>query len=143
MTVHPSLCQTCSKTTLLVFPRGGSIVDMQIKHQFKRKCRFMRKPTFCISKNKGLGQLPSDYEADQRLCLLRIMDSTIPLLSKSKISSFKPSSVLVHRCAVPVQKPHCWFSHDLVHKIYPCFFTFVGDNNCTLSKHKIFKNIHE
>ena len=24
MTVHPGLCRTCSETTLLVFPRGGS-----------------------------------------------------------------------------------------------------------------------
>ena len=40
--------------------------------------RRMGKPTICIGKNKG--------EADQRLCF-RYTDSTIPLLSKSKISS--------------------------------------------------------
>ena len=27
VTVQPDLCQTCSEATLLVFPRGGSIVD--------------------------------------------------------------------------------------------------------------------
>ena len=42
----------------------------------------MRKPAFCIC------------AADQRLCFL-YMDSTIPLLSKSKISSLWPSSVTV------------------------------------------------
>ena len=36
----------------------------------------------------------SDCEAAQRLCF-RYMDSTIPLLSKSKISSLYPYSVLV------------------------------------------------
>ena len=34
------------------------------------------------------------FEADQRLCF-RYIDSTIPLLSKSKISSLLPSSVVV------------------------------------------------
>ena len=54
----------------------------------------MGKPTICICENKGADQLPGNREADQRLCF-RYMDSTIPLLSKSKISSLKPSSVTV------------------------------------------------
>ena len=54
----------------------------------------MGKPTICIGKNKGVDQLHSDCEADQRLCF-RLTDSTIPLLLKSKISSFLPSSVTV------------------------------------------------
>ena len=54
----------------------------------------MRKPTFCICVNKEADQLRGKCEADQRLCF-RYMDSTIPLLSKSKISSFYPSSVAV------------------------------------------------
>ena len=41
----------------------------------------MRKVTFCICKNKGADQLCSN----QHLCFCH-MDSTIPLLSKSKIS---------------------------------------------------------
>ena len=45
----------------------------------------MGKTTICIGKNKGEDQLRSNCEADQRLCF-RYMDSTIPLLSKSKIS---------------------------------------------------------
>ena len=46
----------------------------------------MRKPTFCICENKDADQLRGDREADQRLCF-RYIDSTIPLLSKSEISS--------------------------------------------------------
>ena len=54
----------------------------------------MRKPAFCICENKDADQLPGNREADQCLCF-RYMDSTIPLLSKSKISSLWPSSVVV------------------------------------------------
>ena len=54
----------------------------------------MRKPTFCLCKNKDADQLRGNREADQRLCF-RFIDSTIPLLSKSEISSFKPFSVAV------------------------------------------------
>ena len=46
----------------------------------------MGKPTICIGENKGAGQLRSNCEADQRLCF-HYMDSTIPLLSISKIST--------------------------------------------------------
>ena len=54
----------------------------------------MGKPTICIGENKGADQLRSDCEADQHLCF-RYKDSTIPLFSKSKISSLYPSSVTV------------------------------------------------
>ena len=47
----------------------------------------MRKPAFCICENKDADQLRGNREADQRLCF-RSTDSTIPLLSKSEISSF-------------------------------------------------------
>ena len=50
------------------------------------KSRVMRKPTFCICKNKGADQIRSYCEADQHLCF-RYMDSTIPLL-KSEIRGF-------------------------------------------------------
>ena len=46
----------------------------------------MRKPTFCICENKDADQLCGNREADQRLCF-RYIDSTIPLLSQSEISS--------------------------------------------------------
>ena len=54
----------------------------------------MGKPTIYIFENKDVDQLRGNHEADQRLCF-RYMDSTIPLLSKSKISSLWPSSVTV------------------------------------------------
>ena len=54
----------------------------------------MGNPTTCIGENKGADQLRSNCEADQRLCF-RNKDSTIPLLSESKISSLYPSSVTV------------------------------------------------
>ena len=46
----------------------------------------MRNPDFCICENKDADQLRGNREADQRLCF-RYTDSTIPLLSKSEISS--------------------------------------------------------
>ena len=70
--------------------------------------RVMRKPTFCICKNKDADQLRGCREADQGLCF-RYIDSTIPLLSKSEISRFWPSSIV---CVGPGRKPDRWFSHD-------------------------------
>ena len=46
----------------------------------------MRKPAFCICENKDADQLRGNREADQRLCF-RYMDSTIPVLLISEISS--------------------------------------------------------
>ena len=60
----------------------------------------MRNPAFCICKNKGADQLRGNREADQRICF-RHMDITIPLLSKSGISSFEPSSVAVQSGLCP------------------------------------------
>ena len=54
----------------------------------------MRKTAFYICENKDADQLRGNREADQRLCF-RYMDSTIPLLPKSEISSLQPSSVAV------------------------------------------------
>ena len=47
----------------------------------------MRKPTICIGENKDADQLRGNREADQSLCF-RYLESTIPLLLKSKISRF-------------------------------------------------------
>ena len=55
----------------------------------------MRKPTICIGENKDADQLRGDREADQHLCF-RHMDSTIPLLLISKVSSFWLNAVTVH-----------------------------------------------
>ena len=54
----------------------------------------MRKPAFYICENKDADQLRSNCAADQRLCF-RYVDSTIPLLSNSEISSLYPASVAV------------------------------------------------
>ena len=54
----------------------------------------MRKPDFCICKNKDADQLRGYREADQRFCF-RYTDRTIPVLHKSEISSIKPSFVAV------------------------------------------------
>ena len=54
----------------------------------------MRKSDFCICENKDADQLHSNREADQCLCF-RYIDTTIPLLPKSEISSLQPSSVAV------------------------------------------------
>ena len=59
----------------------------------------MRKSTFCICENKDADQLRGNREADQRLCF-RYIGSTIPLLSKSEISSLYPSSVAVKTVCV-------------------------------------------
>ena len=49
--------------------------------------RVVRKPALCICENKDADQLRGNREeADQRLCLC-YTDNTIPLLSKSEISS--------------------------------------------------------
>ena len=53
----------------------------------KHMSRLVGKPTICIGENKDADQLRGNREADQRLCF-RYSDSTIPLLLKSKISSF-------------------------------------------------------
>ena len=62
--------------------------------------RVIRKPNFCICENKDADQLRGHREADQRLCF-RYIDSTIPLLAKSEISSILPSSVPVQPSLFP------------------------------------------
>ena len=54
----------------------------------------MRKPAFCICENKDADQLRGNREADQRLRFC-YTDTTVPLLTKSEISSLSPSSVTV------------------------------------------------
>ena len=57
----------------------------------------MKKPAFCICKTKGTDQLHGNSTAHQHLCFCYI-DSTIPPLPKSEISSLLPSSVAVQPC---------------------------------------------
>ena len=56
------------------------------KHVQPELSRDVRKPDFCICENKAADQLCGYCTTDQRLCF-RYMDSTIPLLPKSEISS--------------------------------------------------------
>ena len=63
----------------------------------------VRKPMFCICENKDADQLRGNREADQRLCF-RYLDSTIPLLPKSK--NFQPLAIFSGCTA--------WFTSDLV-----------------------------
>ena len=65
-----------------------------LKSISKQMSRLIRKQTSCICKNKGADQLRGYREADQRHCF-RYMDSIIPLILISKISSFWPFSVTV------------------------------------------------
>ena len=78
----------------------------------------MGKPTICIGENKDAHQLRSNCEADQRLCF-RYTDSTIPLLSKSKI--FQPLAICDctgRFISDLVENPICWFSHAQAHFMF-------------------------
>ena len=77
----------------------GMIYDND-KRLFHNLRGVRRKQDLFICKNKGADQLCSSCKAALRLCF-RYMDSTIPLISKYKISSLQPSSVLVQLCL-------CW-----------------------------------
>ena len=101
MLVQVGLCRTCSETTLLVFPLGGSfptstqqpsvIEPSTLIIRISKECILDRlkfwkgkqntfethheKKTFPICKNKGADQLCSNCKADQRLSF-RYMNST-------------------------------------------------------------------
>ena len=76
-----------------------------------------KKCNFTLLYEPPYGKTNSNYEADQRLCF-RCTDSTIPLLSKSKVYSHKLSYVIV-------QPGLCWtcsettllFSHEAAHML--------------------------
>ena len=79
----------------------------------------MRKPAFCICKNKDADQLCGSREADQCLCF-RYTDSTIPLLPKSEIfQNFKPLATFCGSTARfvsdPVRNPEDRFFHNEAH----------------------------
>ena len=70
-----------------LLPFSDSFINNETQsNEILNVSRVMRKPTFCICENKDADQLRGNREADQRLCF-RYIDSTIPLLSKSEISS--------------------------------------------------------
>ena len=73
-----------------------TVTDFQVCRKLPKNKVSLRMgtPTMCIGENKDADQLRSNCEADQRLCF-RYTDSTIPLLSKSKVSILSPSPVTV------------------------------------------------
>ena len=81
-------CTVRFVSDLVANPKGcGSNVQALVKiYNIHYMSLVMRKPAFCICENKEADQLRGNREADQRLCF-RYTDSTIPLLSKSEISS--------------------------------------------------------
>ena len=95
------------KTVLPLFLTVLDGIKIQkFRENMSRITRIMRKPAF----NKGSDQLHSYRAADQHLCF-RSIDSTIPLFSKSKISSLYPTSVAVQPCMCQ-ETPQDRFSHD-------------------------------
>ena len=76
----------------------------------------MRKPAFCICKNKGTDKLRSNRTADRGFCFLYI-DSKIPILLKSKTS--KPLAIFCGCTAWFVsdldRNPEDRFSRDAAH----------------------------
>ena len=58
-----------------------------VARSYIKMSRLVGKPTMCIGENKDADQLRGNREADQHLCF-RHMDSTIPFLLISKVSSF-------------------------------------------------------
>ena len=78
----------------------------------------MRKWLFANTKNKEADQLLGNREADQRFCF-RYMDSTIPLLPSSEISSLQSPSLVVSDL---VENPEDRYSHDeaQINRFVPC-----------------------
>ena len=124
MALQPGLCQTWSET-----PQKGFITT-QLKYanvlytgaslsqcdtlfsptQFNSNQLMLLhilavgKPAFFICENKDADQLRGNREADQLLCFC-YLDSTIPLLPKSEISSLYPYPVIGLVCVGPGWKP--------------------------------------
>ena len=76
----------------------------------------MRKAAFCTCKNKVADQLRVNHAADQHLCFC-IIDSTMPLLLKSKI--FNPLAIMKLLLYSPVcvgpGNLEVRFCHDAAH----------------------------
>ena len=84
--LYNSVCVRPVRKPNLWFSHDGAQICISYL-LFKHMSRPMGKPTICIGENKGADQLRGNRKADQRL-YFRYTDSTIPLLYKSKISSF-------------------------------------------------------
>ena len=75
----------------------------------------MGKPTICLGENKGADQLRGNREAAKLISAFvfatRIVQFLFYLNPKFQASS---SFLCLYRpvCVGPVQKSHCWFSHE-------------------------------
>ena len=88
----------------------------------------MGKPTICICENKDADQLRGNREADHAFVFAtRIVQFLFYLNPKFQASS---SFLCLYRpvCVGPVQKPHCWFSHEAAYSFYIAIVT-SGDLN--------------
>ena len=75
----------------------------------------MRKPTICIGENKDADQLRVTAKLISAFVFAtRIVQSLFYLYPK-----FQASHIFLCLCSLicvgPVQKPHCWFSHEAAH----------------------------
>ena len=103
--IHKRLQTALGFMKLVLFSRYSNTASKYLVFRNARLCvlqnialqvrRDMRKLTFCICESKGTDQLRGSRAGDERLCF-RYIDSTIPLLPKSKISSLYPSSQAIH-----------------------------------------------
>ena len=91
---YPPFCESFTQIVPLplLLPEKINSKSKKTNIQHVNLSLVMRKPAFCNCENKDADQLRGNREADQRLCF-RYTDSTIPLLPKSKISSFYLYSV--------------------------------------------------
>ena len=107
----------------------------------------MRKPDFCLCENKGADQLCNNCTADQRLGF-RYMDSTIPLLLKSEIPSFKPSSLTAKAglCRTWSETPKTGFLSLRLYCSRVCFsnifWSYFGNNMSCVMKKPVSSDSH-
>ena len=101
------------KTAQAIFFTQNAFAIHIIHIKLHYMSHLMRKPTICICENKGVDQLRSNCEADQRLCF-RYSASAIILFYLNPKFQASSSFLRLYRpvCVGPVQKPHCWFSHE-------------------------------
>ena len=85
-----TLTSLCIKGRRFKFYMVANPGDRSYRFHMHYLSRIMRKPAFCICEKKNAG----NRTADQRRCI-RCIDSTIPLLPKSELSSLSSSSVAV------------------------------------------------
>ena len=113
------LISSCTVNSQLSCTFVFAYANSKLSHNMAYMSRVVRKPAFCICKNKDADQLRGNREADQRLCF-RYIESTIPLLLKYEISCLLPSSVAVqpHLSGTWSKTPEDRFSHDEAHMTF-------------------------